>query len=170
MKKVLVLLLATLLLCPLMVSAESIDLSTMTREELHALIDQARAELSKFGLYADNDLVIFDEEGYKVTLSSYDYLRGAIELFFNMENNSDKALSLLIEKCFLNGHELDAGHEISLKAGESTREVTSVYDIEDIGIESEEDIETLEFSFKLYDVKTNDRIHKSEPIIIRFGY
>lgn len=169
MKRLAMVFLVLLLLCPVVAFAEGIDLSEMTREELHTLIDQARTELLKYEIYAgDTDVVLLDADGIKVTLQGYEFSVDKLIINAIIENNGDQELGVSMNDTYINGWDKYISFQQSLATGKKAKYECTIFHMDEVDILSEEDLDTIEFTLKIFDgdFKT---ISVTEPMTLVFN-
>ncbi len=83
------------------------------------------------------DVVLYDENGIKLTITGLENGYWAKELSFRLENNTDHKVSFLIGEVQLNGITIDASAMTMVYAGETEEETIKFYydDLEVAGIE-----------------------------------
>ena len=166
MKKLLSMLLASVMLVAIPCQGASIDWASMSDSELQDAIDSARTELLQRKQREENgNLIVCDAEGVQISFTGDltcdgDYLR----LDVLLSNNSGRTISTHLSKAYVNGwdvasdmpgNRLDSGKKdkgrIWFSLGDS--------DVSDIS-----EIEDVTFSFTFYDSDTYDDIYRSPEI------
>lgn len=171
MKKLIALILSLLLIGSLAL-AEA-DFTAMTDDELHALVDGARNELTRRELVTSDKTVLFDQDGISC------YLTGNYEIqewgegnhVMKLEgvviNNSDVMVTVGIEGCYVNGWEVYGGIIQKTDAGKKQRDTFEIR-LYDADIHSYEEIEDIEFTFKVYKSDDYAKIFQLDPITVHF--
>ncbi len=145
------------------------DYSSMTKDELHAVIDQARQALMAHEVYLDSDKVILDEQGILVTMRA-DYMveYDAFTTTLIVENNSDKKITLLPENVYVNGWQVYAMGVSDLEPGKKAEGKFFIGTISRANVDDAEDLEDLEFEFNVFDCDAFETVFTSEKIHIAF--
>lgn len=144
------------------------DLNDMTREELHSLINRARAALQKYEVYAETDNILLDQFGVKVIMKGYELDGTTFNMSYIIENNSDQDLIITADNEYMNGRDVHFLFSNKLESGKKTKDKLRIYDINEIGISSTDDLETLELIFELSDAESYKTITTSDKITIVF--
>lgn len=150
-------------------SSEAIDLSAMTYEELQALRDAALTALIPHEIVAGEGAVLFDDSGFTVTYYGC-HMDGddlILDLSYQSEEAFDPFEGVLMREdgLYVNGWQCYSSldEEPCFCLGEGRKVEGRIYGVNKIGIDSVDDVETLEIILKL----TEDGIHP--PIIARTG-
>lgn len=131
------------------------DFSQMTDKELSDFIDQAQAELKKRSKSEEKSLVIYDEDGIKISFTGIyrSQHRKDAELFYFeyiAENNSSNDLEFCGRDCSVNDWEVGYLPCYGFpKAGKKAKEVMCI-DIKPASISNFDEIEEIEFTLCLY--------------------
>lgn len=175
MKRFFCLLIAALLMFGSSAVASSVDFTTMTTEEILALIDTARIELTQRDIQSQEKAVIFDQDGVTVALSgknnveqSYD---GSYKLTmgFVVTNASDQNIIFEIDDMYVNGWLTTPFEMTTVSAGKKAKDQIEKYHIdEDCDITSLEEIETIEFHMSLFNADSYANIAQDIIITINF--
>lgn len=175
MKRFITICLAILLtLASVAAIAEGIDVSTMTDEELHAIINAARNELTKRELVAAGDLVVVDQDDVQIYMTGNNEMKafddGGVWLYieFVVVNNTDTTVNPFVGKSIVNGWDVHGDGMGKTSAG-SRQKVTMRMRVSDGEVSSMEDIEEIVVSFELYDSDNSEMISKTEPVTIHFN-
>ncbi len=172
MKKIFALALALLLFIaiPCEAFAEMPDFSAMTEDELLELINHARNELTARSLKAEENTVLYDQDGIQIYLTgkksfnayedtSYLYLEAVII------NDSERNIGVSVDSASINGWEVTGWGISDVSASKKKRDnfefYTSDADVFDIG-----EIEELEVTLHIYDCDSYETFKKIDPIII----
>lgn len=151
------------------VSAESIDLSAMTQEELIALIDNARLELTKYLPEIADGTVLYEDENVRLTFTKAeidDY--GDLCINVLVENLSDKNINVALENSSCNGWAL-SGSSVGAPAGKKAKEGFWFYSVtEETDIVTIEDLQDIEADLYYYDTDTYDTIKGDIHVIWNF--
>lgn len=88
---------------------------------------------------------------------------------FYMENNSGRDVTIYAENVSVNGYMVDVSLYSELRPG--TKSVSGMYilDLSDLGIDTIDGIENLEFSLRVIDPNSWDTVDSTDPIILTFG-
>ena len=158
---------------PLEAFADSPDVSSMTTEELHELINAARNELTARELNAEGETVLFDQDGVKVyltgnyTIESYDWAT-YIYLEAVVINDTDSTIDVFFVSSTVNGWDVD-----NIGIGEITtghkKKGNFELTISDAEINSYEEIEDAEFVFYVMDDATWDHLFETDSITVHFS-
>ena len=151
-----------------MVFAEGIDVTSMTDEELYALVDSARNELSKRELDAAADTVLFDAEGVKMYLTGNNYVNGGEYAYFEVVvvNDTDTEVAVTIESASINGWDVASNGVYGTSAGKKQKG-EMFFHISDAEISTIEEIDDLELTFRLFDSTNSTFITEaSDPVIL----
>ena len=162
MKRLFALLLALLLIGSFAL-AESIDFTSMTDEELNALIAGAQAELKSRNAgdeywYNDNDIVI-----YPAGVTKYSDIMNTYGYAVVVENNTDKTISLSCD-CVVNGWAVTAFGVSDVQPGKTVKDFITMF-VKDAGVETEDDVETFDVVAEIYD-DDYDTIAEFGPITV----
>lgn len=157
---------------PLEAFADGPDVSGMTTEELHALINAARNELTARELSAGGETVLFDQGGVKVYLTgnysieSYDW---ATYIYFEavVINDTDATIDVYFISSTVNGWDVNSVGIGEITAGHK-KKGTFELTISDAEINSYEEIEDAEFVFYVMDNDTWDRLFETDSITVHF--
>ena len=173
MKKSLVLVLAALLALCGVATAET-DYAAMPDDDLHAMIDAARNELTRRELTAAADTVLFDQDGISCYLTGgYDIQEWGegnhvMKLEAVVINDSDVMVTVGIEGCYVNGWEVYGGVIQKTDAGKKQKDTFEIR-LYDADIHSYEEIEDIEFTFKVYKSDDYAKIFQLDPITVHFN-
>lgn len=174
MKRTLALLFALLMLCGTCL-AEGLDYPSMTDEQLHAVIDAARNELSKRELVLDGKTLLFEKEGVSVyltgdfkedsfTTDSLHYMRAEVIVV----NDSDLNVRVGIDSMSVNGWEVSCSGFSAVSAGKKVKDEL-YFNAVDTDVTSVEEIETVEITFRLSNADTYKFFADVEPITLHFN-
>jgi hypothetical protein len=170
MRRLFALVLVFVLMFCSVATAESIDLSAMTQEELIALIDNARLELTKYLPEAADGTILHEDENVRVTftgnieLDDYGYLNVDVIV----ENLSDHNLSVILQNVSCNGWavwdaSVDAPANKKAKASFSFMNAAA-----DAELTSAEDVQDIEADLCCLDSDTWDYVGESAHVIWNF--
>ena len=169
MKKLLLgALLIALTILPLAALADPIDISGLSQDELHALIDSARLALVAHDFAADEDMVLLDHPDAKVTMTGIELYDSTLRANQIVENRSDKELVIRIENCYVNGWLVSGLGRTELSAGKKAKDNYSFFRVEDADVAMLEDVADLEFTIIVQEIGSSEIIVKSDPIRIDF--
>lgn len=155
MKKLCALILALLLIGSIAL-AETIDFTSITDDELNALISGAQAELKNRG-GGDETEYWYNENGitiYPAGVTKYTEIGNMYQYAIVVENNSDTTINVSCD-CVVNGWSVMASGVREVAAGQTKKDFVSMM-AKDAGVESEDDVETFDITCKIYgdDYKT----------------
>lgn len=173
MKKILVLLLAVLLAFCAVATAET-DYSSMTDDELHTMIDAARNELVRRELTASADTMLFDHDGIQCYLTgNYEIKewgegKHVMLLETVVVNNTDVMMDVRIDGCYVNGWEVYGGIIQKTDAGKKQRDTFEIR-LYDADIHSYEEIQDIDFTFKVTKSDDYSMIFQLDPITVHFN-
>ena len=88
---------------------------------------------------------------------------------FYVENNSDRAVSVYAENVSVNGFMQEASFWVDLRPGTRIIDGMSLLDLEDISVNSIQDIQTIEFNLKIIDKDTWEGIAVTDPFTLNFN-
>ena len=170
MKKIIAMLLVAMMVFGgSVVSAEGIDLSVMTQEELVALINDARLELTKYLPEAAEKTILFEDENIRLTFTGAeldDY--GDFGINVIVENLSDKNLIIGVENASLNGWAIDAT-SVAAPANKKAKECFWIFDAtENTDLVTVEDLMDIEADLYCYDSDSYDYINEGIHIVWNF--
>lgn len=176
MKKVMTLVLAAVLLIvlPCEAFAEMPDLSAMSTEELHALVDAARNELTSRELTAGGETLIVDQDGVQVYLTGEykveDWGDGTVDLYLEavIVNNTDHGLAVVEDGISVNGWNVTFFGIGEISAGKKKKANFELW-ISDASISTYEEIEEIEFGLRLLNEDTYEGTRVSDPVTVHFS-
>ncbi len=170
MKKVFVLVLAALLAFCGIATAE-MDYSSMTDEELHAILDGVRAELARRETAAGGTDAVFEEQGVSF------YYTGEVEFFgstglmlslgTNVINDSDKNIDIFATGLTVNGLSFPDSWVKDIPAGQSGNKsliFTTKGEFETLDI-----IDDLTATYKIIDSDSKETIAEIGPLTVHFN-
>lgn len=175
MKKLLALVFALLMLAaiPCEAFAEVPDFSAMSDEELHALFDAARNEIAARGLAAGDDTLLFEQDGVQVYMTgnnTIDDYGDTVEL--NIEviiiNDSAYDIALVDDTTSVNGWVVMFYGVGGVSAGKKKKDFIELV-ISDASISTLEEVEDIEFVFRLLDENSYSAIGTTDPITVVFN-
>lgn len=151
------------------VFAEGIDVTSMTDEELHAIVDSARNELAKRELTAAADTVLFDAEGVKMYLTGNSHVSSNGEFaYFEVVvvNDTETEVAVTIDSASINGWDVASNGVYGTSAGKKQKG-EMFFHISDAEISTIEEIDDLELTFRLFDSDNSKFITEtSDPVIV----
>lgn len=153
--------------------AESIDWTIMTDEELHGAIDAARNELSKRELSLSENTILVDQDGIQLyltgehTFSDWDETK-YVELGVVLVNDSDQNISVSIENLYVNGWNVYAMCGATANSGKRDKSTIDM-NVAEAEVNTFEEIQDMEFSIRLYNSDSFDRILETDSITIHFN-
>ena len=149
--------------------AEGVDVSSMTDEELRAIVDSARNELVKRELTAEADTVLFDAEGVKMYLTGNSRVSSDGEYaYFEVVvvNDTDVEVGITVESASINGWDVFGSDVYGTSAGKKQK-AEMFFKIADAEISTIEEIDDLELTFRLFDSDNSTFItEESDPVIL----
>ncbi len=173
MKKLISILAALMLLGGIAVS-EGIDYASLTDDQLHEIIDLARNELARRELVAQEKTVLFEQDGVQLYLTGnykvdeWGEGKHVLQLEAVVVNESDRKISVHIDTVSVNGWNVYGGSISNIDAGKKKKGSFEIR-LYDADIHSYEEIEDIEFSFKVLD-ESYSRIFSTEtPITVHFN-
>lgn len=172
MKKLISILAALVLLGGIAVS-ESIDYASLTDDQLHEIINLARNELAKRELIAQEKTVLFEQDGVQLYLTGkyrvsskadYMYLEAVVV------NDSDLSVGVALDsyKASVNGWDVWGDGISGTKPGKKQKGEITIK-IADAEISTYEELEEIEFVFKLFNGETYKTISLTDPITVHFN-
>lgn len=148
---------------------QEIDLETMTAEELNTLIDQARLALADANTVADGSILILDELGVKAYLTGAKVEYNGLYLNMTVENGSDTEIWIRIEDVYVNGWGVSPTASSQIAAGKKWKGTPTIYSMENADVQSDEDLQDIEFTVQLMDITSFTNLYKSEtPLRLTF--
>lgn len=171
MKKLFALILAMLMLCGFCL-AESADYSSMTDEQLHAVVDAARNELAKRELVAAENLVLIDQDGVQMYMTGKYKVWGNDNVYLTLEvvvvNDSARIVSVSFDNASVNGWET-----FSTGVGETSpgkkQKGTLEFRISDADIKTYEEVQDIELNMYLYDMAEWETISKVDTYTLHLN-
>lgn len=170
MKKILVLVLAALFAFCGVATAE-LDYSSMTDDELHAILDGVRAELAKRETAAGGADAVFEEQGVSF------YFTGDIEFFgstglmlsfgTNVINDSDRNIDIMAKGICVNGLSFPDSWVKDIPAGQSGNKsliFTTKGEFETLDV-----IDDLTATYRIIDSDSRETIAEIGPITVHFN-
>ena len=160
MRKLVVMIMVVLMVFGGVACAEEIDLSGMTEDQLVALIDDARLELTKYHPSVADGSVLYEDENVCITLTGApevdDY--GSLMLNVVVENHSDHNLGIVLENVSCNGWAIFDGY-VSAPAGKKAKETFDFINaVTDADLASGEDVQDVEGVMRYFDSDTFDNV------------
>ena len=161
MRRLFALVLVFILMFCSVASAESIDVSAMTQEELQAVIDQARLEMTKFIPEVADGTVLYEDENICITFTGtievdMDYDQMSISVV--VENYTDKNLAVNLENVSCNGWAIWETM-VDCPANKKAKERFSFMDaVIDAELTSAEDVQDIEGDLYYIDTETWERV------------
>jgi len=188
MKKLLGLVLAIMMaVIPCLGTAETTyDFSSMTAEDLAALIAAAQEALLGMGVVAEEDdgalhmpaegeepaeeLVLFDQDGLKVVITSIEFTEYYdLKVNVTVINNTDYEVNISLEDVSVNDWTVYAGGVYGVQAGKKAKDYFYFSSLdEDAEVMSVEDLEYAEFTIRVYDSETYDDLFTLGPVKMIF--
>lgn len=168
MKKLLVIFMAILLLCPLFVSAESIDLESLSREELISLIDDANEALKKFdeNVNSSSGTIWIDQDGILLTYRDMELSGNFLRLNVTLENNSDINISVMNDNVYVNGWQVEGGMVDDVAPGKKAQDFFELWSMEDVEVRTLDDIQRIEFDLEILDAESYEAIFTVKGIVV----
>lgn len=169
MKKIVALILVSLMLLCTTATAESIDLSTMTKEELIALIDNARLELTKYLPVAEEGTVLHEDELVRITYTSME-LDDYDSLLLNVvvENLTDSNVYVSLQNASCNGWSVWEG-VVEVPANKKAKVAFDFMDaVIDAELESVEDVQDIEGDLLVMDSDTYENLADEVHVLWNF--
>jgi len=172
MKKILALVMVLVcIFCWGFASAEGLDFASMSDEQLQAIIDGAKAELSSRNGGAVADGVLIDQDGVKVYLTGEYEVWGYDSFYLSLEaiieNNSDRGISVDFMSASINGWEVYGSGIYDTGSGKKQKGVFE-FNLSDAGISTYEEVEEIEMNFYFFDSESYDTIKEFDPITLTF--
>lgn len=174
MKRTLALLFALLMLCGTCL-AEGLDYPSMTDEQLHAVIDAARNELSKREQIAAEKTVLFEQDGVTIYMSGDYTVRESmvgdavyLEIELVVVNETDRNVGISIENPSVNGWDVSVPFLSGVSAQKKAKDTLKL-NVADAEVKTAEDMEDLTLSFRLYDKDSYKTFSEGEPITLHFN-
>lgn len=170
MKKYIAMILILVLSITSMIAfAEGIDVTSMTDEELRAIVSSARNELAKRELDAAADTVLFDAEGVKMYLTGNSRVSNDGEFaYFEVVvvNDTDVEVGITVDSASINGWDVFGSDVYGTSAGKKQK-AEMFFKISDAEISTIEEIDDMELTFRLFDSTNSTFITEaSAPVIL----
>lgn len=117
----------------------------------------------------DSGEVVYNEKGFKIVCKGLkqDLIWDSTVVFY-MENNSDQEVSIYAENVSVNGFMQDVSLWSDLRPDTKIIDGMSMLDLEDLEIESIDQIQNIEFSLRIVDANTWKEIVTTDPITVNF--
>lgn len=164
-----------LCLCSSIAMSESLDYAAMTDEQLHSIIDSARAELLRRELsLSGEDLLLFQQDGISLYLTgNYEYMSfgdkgNALKLEAIVINESEQEINIGIENVAVNGWEVYGGSILKTGPGKKQKGAFEIR-IYEAGIRTYEEIQDFEFIFKVQTSEGFKTLFKTSPITVHLN-
>ena len=172
MKKILALVMVLVcVFCWSFACAEGLDFASMSDEQLQAIIDGAKAELSSRNGGVAADGVLIDQDGVKVYLTGkhevWGYDSYYLDLEVVVENNSGKTVSILVDTASVNGWNVYGSGISDTGAGKKQKGSLEVC-LTDAEISTYEEVEEIEFNFTIYDSDAWETISNVDTVTLTF--
>lgn len=151
--------------------SEGLDVSSMTDEQLHKIIDLAKNELLKRELIAQEKLIIFDQDGVQLYLTGeYKFRLPYMELNAVVINNSDVTVAFSTDyKVSVNGWEVWGDPDYLGKTSPGKKHKGNfTIKIEDAEVGSFDEIEEIEFNLTLVNADTNRVISTAPTVTVHY--
>ena len=164
-----------LLLCMLMPCAVAEDYTAYTTEELHAIVDAARNELTKRELVAKSKLLVFDDYNVQIYMTGngrpWEY---GEEKYFDLEfiviNGTEHNIAVGFNDVSINGWNVAGGIISKIMAGKKMKG-TIILSLTGASLDSYTGIEDLEATISFHSSDTGDVLYTaSEPVSIHFNW
>lgn len=157
----------TLLLVSTSVGALT-DVSSMSNEELRAMIDSARNELVKRELTVTENAVLFDRDGVSFYLTGNTKIEyGELQVEGVLINGTDKTIALVADLASVNGWTVVCGGITSTAAGKRNKEYFGFY-LSNSDVTTIDDVEDVELVIIAFNTETYENVFRTEPITIYF--
>jgi len=172
MKKILALMMVLVcVFCWSFACAEGLDFASMSDEQLQAIIDGAKAELSSRNSSGGEKVVLIDQDSVKVYLTGkhevWGYESYYLDLEVVVENNSDKTISIIVDTASVNGWNVYGSGISDTGAGKKQKGMMEVC-LTDAEISTYEEVEEIEFNLMIYDSDNWETIAYIDPITLTF--
>lgn len=153
------------------VMAEGVDLSAMSADELVALIDDARLELTKYLPAVADGTVLYEDENIKITLN------GELEIEYGdlivpviIQNYTDRNLIVSFQNASCNGWGVNEG-TVSVNANKKAKDKIDFWNAEeDADLTSIDDVEDITCTIRYFDEDDwKYSVDIEEPVIWLFA-
>lgn len=170
MKKLIaVILVALLAFCG--VATAEMDYSSMTDDELHAILDGVRAELARRETVSGDTSSVFEEEGVTLYYTGDLELTGSTGLMLSVQtkvvNNSQRNIKIFVTGLTVNGLVFNDSWINTVPAGQTGN--MALFFPTNGEFESVDIINDLMATYKIYDADTNEKITEIGPITVHFN-
>lgn len=91
------------------------------------------------------------------------------EVVFLLENDSSQTVYVSAENVSVNGFMEDVSLWVGLRSGTKAVDGMTLLDLEDLALESLDEVESIEFTLRISDAETWEDIDSTEPITLTFG-
>lgn len=175
MKKIVCVFLALLTLIPCLAWADGPDYSSMTADELRAVIADARAALAgQVAPYADG-FVIYDENDIKVTITGvrWDERNGYFYLDVTVVNRSEHKIYVKLDDDYINGWHVNDSFASTAEFSPKKNGKDSLRFVklkEDAEVTAMEQIEDLAFHVKIVDSDQYNTLYYTDEMMISFAW
>jgi hypothetical protein len=172
MKKLLA---VVLLMCMLVPCAVAEDYTAYTTEELHAIVDAARNELTKRELAAKSNLLVFDDYNVQIYMTGngrpWEY--GGKKYFyleFIVINGTEYNIAVDFIDMSINGWNVGGGNISKTMAGKKNKD-TIILSLTGANLDTYTGIEDVETTIAIRSADTGDELYTaSEPIRMHFNW
>lgn len=152
--------------------AEEWDVASMDDATLHSIIDGVRNELAKRELNADENTVLFEQDGVTVYLTGdhrIDDYGDSLYLCLDavIINENEKNVWISTDSACVNGWNVYADGMPETNSGKKQKCEVSFL-ISDADISTYEEVEDVEFVFSLVDAETYEVFSTTETIVLHF--
>ena len=174
MKKFVAVLMAVLMMISAFAMAETVDVSGLSDTELQAIIDAANAELAGRSAAPADDgkTILFEQDNVQVYLTGNYEVWGSDTHYLDLQavvvNDTDVPITVSVEMCSVNGWGVYASGIYTTNPGKKQKDDLSI-NISDAEISTFEEVEEVEFQFKVYNSDTYDDMFKTDTITLTFN-
>ncbi|MGJ4851823.1 hypothetical protein ACH6CV_16415 [Bacillota bacterium Meth-B3] len=151
--------------------AEGADFASMKDDELHALINGARNELTKREMVAAEKTVLLERDGITVYLTGEHKTwgdGGVLGLEAVVVNDSENTVNVMMNSASVNGWNVLTGGIFSVESKKKKKNTFEIR-IHEAELSSYEAIEDMEFVLRVSDSNSYDKIFETDKISLHFN-
>lgn len=175
MKKIFAFVLAVMMFIaiPCEAFADLPDFAAMSDEELQELVNAARNELARRVLSAEENTVLYDQDGVQIYLTGKQRVESygdSATLYVEVIiiNDTDKNIGIMMDSSSINGWDVYGWGDSGISAGKK-KKAEFEFNAHEADVFALEEVEDLEMKMNIYDEDTYDTIKALDPVTISFG-
>lgn len=175
MKKIVCVFLALLTLIPCLAWADGPDYSSMTADELRAVIADARAALAALEEPFTDKCVVYDDNGIKVTITAVRKSDYNETMFFDVTvvNKSDTKITVRFLDTYINGWKASDDHcyVSNVEAGKNARGEIHFTDLaKEVDVTMPEQIEDFAFKVRIMAADNYATLYETDEQTVTFAW